>query len=247
LDKLLVLDSTILAASFYNSPTVGSVVGEMMLSNCTLKATNGAVRADKTTITKLSFYNCSAADSSTTGFVRVYNTGVVSELSFTLCNINGDKVLAKQEQAPARIDEIVINNCHIEDCEGIIDTPLSSTIDTKITVSDTKFVNCAFLIKTTAIGVTFRYSNIDVDTTGFPFQINSAATLDVTGSGWNGYATTAITGGTGQPITVKAWDFPIDVSFLTPNAGDYANNTDAGDGGGVGPNVYSGSAWTRLY
>lgn len=160
----------------------------------------------------------------TEGLIWFYNT-VSRAKRVRLSNVDlsfagaKDGALVKAPWATNALDTLAVVNAYLSNVAQGFDLGTSSSIR----MVNVRLVGNDMICNVRASAVlAFSGSSIDVDNT----WLNLAA---------------------GAQVRTKSFDFPSKASFaLTPQVGDRMYNMDAGVAGGLGPCMYTGTAWQRV-
>lgn len=142
----------------------------------------------------------------------------------------------------------VINNVVVTTATGIVATDAAAAVLTKVEIANVEISAATWGIGDFT-GVTEVHAvNVNVVPSVHAFNLGNAAArvaFYAQNCNFNGKA---IQGTAGAKVRSRSFGFPIDATntFLDANTGDLIYNTNAAAAGGVGPAVYTGSAWQTL-
>jgi hypothetical protein len=230
-------------------------IGKILIRNCAItNASEQLLEVQNLPIDSFIIENSSLTCASTSPGILVDGTCVIDRLHFSDSILTGGSstsatgAIVSEAAATGKVNNFYVNNCLVKNGFGLLYRGNSTALGSKtLNISDTIFTNTLRVAYCLAVDLDFKYSNVDINTTSESLWVGTAGSLLVTGNGWIQGASAAVRVSVGPTLRVRSWDLPVDPDTLTPSAGDYVLNTDAAIGGGVGPCVYSGSAWSRLY
>lgn len=188
----------------------------------------------------------------TMSVVRLNDTATLGTATFDDCVVTAvntsSGILVNKATTGSTVGTVNVNRGSYTAIARLLELASGSSGTTILRTSDVSMSGCGRIAQAGGPTLDFYYSNLRLSAMVVePLRIYSSGNLNIRGSGWQGYTTSAAVRSGAEVIRCLAPDFPVDVAILANNAGDMCNNTNGSHGAGTGRLLANGTAWKNLY